>query len=236
MAYLKIVGKAMLGLCLAIVVYLTIVAIWASLSVAYLLPMVTEGGESSLLKTEQKTILLKIEDPTFYDHIGIDASQGQGLTTITSSLARDVFLFGGRQVGIKGGFQTFYRAVFNCCKKVDIGRDIMALVLDHNLSKQQQLRLFVSSTYMGGNNGEQLLGLPAAASRYFGKTLPNLSSQEFISLVAMLKAPNYYHPSKGVLELKARISRIEKIVYGECQPSGWFDTSYEHCLATGSDL
>ena len=228
---LKILRKTILGIGSAITLYLAIVAIWASLSVSQLLLEVTIGSELPLLNLEQKNILLKIEDPTFYEHVGLDISQGQGLTTITSSLARNIFLFGDRLSGIKGGFQSFYRGVFKCCKKVDLGRDVMALVLHRSLSKDQQLQLFASSAYMGGNKGTQLRGLPAAASSYFGKQLPNLSDVEFITLVAMLKSPNYFHPSKGAVQLKARVSSIEKILSGACKPSGWLDTSYKHCAA-----
>ena len=231
MMYLKVLKKIILGIVAVITMYLIIVSIWASLSISYLLPAATIGSELSLLSLEQKKILLKIEDPTFYKHIGLDVSQGQGLTTITSSLARNTFLFGRELPGTKGRFQSFYRGVFSCCKKIDLGRDVMALILHRNLSKDQQLQLFVSSIYMGGNKGRQLQGLSSAASSYFGKTLPNLSNVEFITLVAMMKSPNYFHPLKGVEQLQRRVSSIEKILSGACSPDGWFDTSYEHCAS-----
>jgi membrane carboxypeptidase/penicillin-binding protein len=229
MMHLRILGKGILGLGLAITLYLIIVAMWASVSVSYVLPKAPTGNELPLLTLEQKEILLKIEDPTFYNHAGLDISLGQGLTTITSSLARDIFLFGSKLSGIKGGFQSFYRGVFNCCKKVDFGRDVMALVLNRNLSKDQQLHLFVSSVYMGSYKGIQIHGLAAAAEKYFKQPLLNLSNEDFITLVAMLKAPNYFHPSKGLAQLKSRTLRISKILAGECKPSGWFDTTYRHC-------
>ncbi|OUS28196.1 hypothetical protein A9Q99_11690 [Gammaproteobacteria bacterium 45_16_T64] len=229
--YLRMLGKTILGIGVVIAGYLTIVAIWASVSISSLLPAGATESKLPLLTPEQKNILLQIEDPTFYEHAGLDVSQGQGLTTITSSLARTVFLFGEKLSGIKGGFQSFYRGVFACCKKIDIGRDVMALVLDHNLSKDQQLQLFVSRIYMGGNKGIQLTGLPSAASSYFEKPLANLSNIEFITLVAMLKSPNHFHPSKGAMQLKTRVSSIERILSGDCQPNGWFDTTYEHCIS-----
>ena len=190
---------------------------------------VATDNELSLLTTEQKDILLKIEDPTFYEHSGLDISEGQGLTTITSSLARNVFLFGKTLPGVKGNFQSFYRGVFKCCKKADLGRDIMALVLNQNLSKEQQLQLFVSSSYMGGYKGRQINGFQTAANSYFNKPLSALSNDEFMSLVAMLKAPNYFHPTKGAKNLEVRVSSIKKIIAGTCKPSGWLDTKYKHC-------
>ncbi len=227
--YLKTLWKIMLCIGSFIFLYLAIVGFWAFFSVSYLLPEFAIGSESSMLTSEQKNILLKIEAPTFYKHAGLDVSSGQGLTTITSSLARNIFLYENQLSDIKGGFQAFYRGVFKCCKKIDLGRDIMALVLHHNISKDHQLQLFVSNSYMGGNNGVQLKGLSAAANSYFGKSLPNLSKTEFITLVAMLKSPNYFHPSKGAEQLRIRVSNIEKILSGSCKPSGWLDTSYKHC-------
>jgi hypothetical protein len=116
--YLKASAKILLSFVLIIFGYLAVALAWASLSVEHLLAEEAIVSEKSILSHKQKEILLKIEDPTFYGHVGIDISQGQGLTTITSSLARDVFLFRVKLPGVRGRFQTFYRGVFNCCKKL----------------------------------------------------------------------------------------------------------------------
>lgn len=73
----------------------------------------------------------------------------------------------------------------------------MALVLHKHLSKEKQLQLYISTVYMGQNNGKGVIGLSEAASAYFNKNFSDLSKEEFIILVAMLDAPNYYHPIKG---------------------------------------
>lgn len=224
----KKISKYVVGAIVIISLYLVIVGAWASLSVGDLLPT-TANNEQLLLTKQQIDILLKIEDPTFYDHAGIDLSQGQGLTTITSSLAREIFLSGRELVGVRGVFQSFYRGVFTCCKKIDFGRDVMALVLNKNLSKEKQLQLFISSVYMGQNNGKAVIGFPAAASAYFNKNFSELSKEEFVTLIAMIKSPNYYHPVNGAKQLKSRISKINSILAGTCKPEGLFDTEYEHC-------
>lgn len=209
--------------------YLFTAGVWASLSVGDLLPKAVANNEELPLTKPQTVILLKIEDPTFYDHAGIDVSQGQGLTTITSSLARDLFLSGKKLVGVRGAFQSFYRAVFACCRKIDFGRDVMALVLNKHLSKEQQLQLLISSVYMGRHNRQAVIGLTTAANSYFNKDLSDLSEEEFVTLVAMIKAPNLYHPVNSVKQLELRVIRINSILAGTCKPSGWFDTEYEHC-------
>lgn len=218
-----------MGVVSVIGLYLIIVGVWASLSVNELLPKSTTSNEQLSLTEQQIAILLKIEDPRFYDHVGIDLSLGQGLTTITSSLARDIFLSGKDLDGVKGGFQSFYRAVFACCKKFDFGRDVMALVLNKHLSKEDQFQLYISTVYIGQSNGKGVIGLSAAANAYFNKNLSDLSQEEFITLVAMLDAPNYFHPVKGAEQLRSRVSKIKSILSGACKPKGWLDTKYEHC-------
>lgn len=209
--------------------YLIIVGVWAFRSVSILLPESITDSEEVLLTQQQLNILLKIEDPTFYDHAGIDLSLGQGITTITSALARDVFLSGKTLTGVSGAFQRFYRAVFDCCKKVDFGRDVMALVLNKHLTKDQQLQLFIANAYMGHHAGRSVVGLPAAANVYFQKEISALSSDQSIALVAMIKMPNYYHPVKNSKQLGSRVAKIKAILAGICKPDGLFDTEYDHC-------
>ena len=153
----------------------------------------------------------------------------RSLTTITGSLAREIFLSGKELIGVRGFFQSFYKAVFACCKKIDFGRDVMALVLDKHLSKEQQLQLFISSVYMGQHNRKAVIGLTDAANAYFNKKFSDLSKEEFVTLIAMIKAPNFYHPVNGAKQLESRVFRINSILAGTCKPSGWFDTEYERC-------
>ncbi len=188
---------------------------------------------TAALTPRQQTILLQIEDPTFFEHKGLSLADGQGITTISSSIARDVFLAGSDVQGIKGGFQSFYRAVFACCKKVDIGRDVMALVLNANVSKQRQLALYASDIYMGSAAGVQVKGLEQASVAYFGKPLAQASDKEFTGLVAMIKAPNQFHPLKNPDAFLMREERVAAIVAGACKPDGWFDTTYDNCKRAG---
>ena len=229
MTPIKVFGKVLIGIVAIFFIYLAIALAWASLSVEYLLNEEAIVTQSPLLNHKQEEILLKIEDPTFYDHVGIDLSQGQGLTTITSALARDVFLYRVEMPGMRGWFQSFYRSVFDCCKKIDMGRDMMALVLNRSLSKELQLQFYLSTSYMGSLGGKQIVGLPAAANAYFNKPLAELSDDEFIALVAMIKAPSYFHPEKGAARLVERVNKIKQILIGACEPDGWFDTQYKHC-------
>lgn len=217
------------GIILLHLLYLAIIWVWASVNATELIRESLSTSHDIELQQSQYDILLKIEDPTFHEHIGLSLANGQGLTTITSALARDVFLYRHRLDGISGAMQSFYRGVFNCCKKIDIGRDVMALVLHQHVTKQQQLNLLLSTSYMGGKAGKAVIGFPAAAMAYYNKSIHDLSAQEFAGLVAMIAAPTQYHPINNPELHAVRTARIINIVDGHCEPDGLLDLTYEHC-------
>ncbi|GJJ02870.1 hypothetical protein RugamoR64_34080 [Duganella rhizosphaerae] len=224
---LKMIGKGMLVFLACLLAHLIIAACWAAVSLSDAMSNMPTAAIG--LSERQIAILLKVEDPTFYQHPGLSLAEGQGLATISSAVASQVFLSGRSLGGIEGALQTLYRGVFNCCKQVDFGRDVMALVLNARLSKDRQLALYVSEVYMGTNRGGQVNGLASAAQSYLGKPLAQLAEPEFIGLVAMIKAPNRYHPISHPAAHAQRAARIQALVDGKCKPAGWFDTSYTQC-------
>lgn len=230
---LKCLKVTLSGLFLFTAVYLLIVFLWASSVAGELLSRAPFPDQVSRLQPRHVQALIKVEDPTFLQHPGLNISKGQGLTTITSVLARDLFLGKHDADGIRGAMQSFYRGVFNCCRKVDFGRDVMALVLDSHVTKQQQLDRYVESTYFGSLDGKSVVGFEAAARAYFGKDLSQLTDTEFYGLMAMPIAPNRYHPVRHPELHAERAKRIEALVTGKCEASSWLDLTYEDC-ATGS--
>lgn len=208
--------------------YLAIVACWAYVTFDEVLVDVNRQLEARLTP-RQTEILTLVEDPTFFHHKGISVGNGQGFATISSAVARDVYLSGADLEGTAGALQTLYRGVFSCCKKIDLGRDVMAVVLDARLSKESQLAIYVSHVYMGRYRNRQIHGLPQAAENYVGKKLSETTDEEFIGLVAMIKAPNQFHPIRNPNAYQVRVGIIRALVSGKCRPSGWFDTSFEQC-------
>jgi len=225
----KYIKRTLLGILAFTFLYLGTVWVWASSAAPELLKQISCNSSGLALKPQYKAALIKIEDPTFYEHSGLDVSNGQGLTTLTSGLAKVVFLGDYQLAGIKGRLQSFYRVVFDCCKKIDVGRDIMALVLDSKVAKQDQLNMFLNSAYLGTAYGKMIIGFEAAATAYYGKKLVDLSENEFNGLVAMLIAPNYYHPLNNPKVHAERVKRIKAVIKGQCEPEGWRDLTYEHC-------
>lgn len=206
---------------------------WANASSSELLNEAHRNVSVRALKPEYVSALIRIEDPTFYEHSGLDISNGQGLTTITSGLAKMVFLGNYQLDGARGTLQSFYRGVFNCCKKIDLGRDVMALILNTKATKQEQLYLFLSNAYLGSKDGKAVIGFENAAMVYYEKGLSELTEDEFYGLVGMLIAPDYYHPLNNPEVYAERVQRVRAVVKGQCKPDGWRDLTYEHC-ATGA--
>jgi membrane carboxypeptidase/penicillin-binding protein len=208
--------------------YLVIVSGWAWASFDDAMANADVDPEAQL-SARQIAILTRVEAPAFFTHSGVSLAPGQGLATISSALARDLYLQGGDFSGARGNLQRLYRTVFACCKKVDLGRDAMAVVLDARLPKSRQLALYVSRVYMGTDGGVQIRGLPQAAHRYFDKPLAATTDAEFIGLVAMIKAPNQFHPVKHRIDYDSRVARVPALVSGQCRPNGWFGTTLAHC-------
>ena len=210
-----------------IAAYLGLAAAWAGYtydSLAAALPPPHPGT----LSPRQSAILLAVEDPDFYTHAGISFAAGQGVTTLSSAVARDFYLAEGQPGSV---MQRFYAGVQRCCKAIDLGRDAMALVLDARMPKDRQLDYYAGHVYMGTQAGVQVRGLALAALLYAGKPLAALDEHEFVRLVAMIKAPNQYHPQRQPAALAERVARIEALLAGKCRPAGWSDTLYEACTS-----
>ena len=168
----------------------------------------------SALTPERKDILLRIEDPAFYSHKGIDiSSPGQGMTTITQGLVKFLYF-----APFRPGFAKIEQSL------------IARFVLNRHLSKDQQLALFINQAYLGKHNGKQVRGFAAASKAYFGKLFEQLSRDEFIGLVGMLIGPNIVRPDRPKA-FKERVARIKAFLAGKCQPTGVFDPAYEGCAS-----
>lgn len=226
---MKYIKRTFIGILFFVTLYLGIVWVWANSVAPSLLQEVSPDKTVAKLDVQFIAALIKVEDPSFYSHSGLDISKGQGLTTISSAAARTVFLGEHQLEGVSGSLQSFYRGFFSCCQKIDFGRDVMALVLDSHVTKQDQISIFMRSAYLGSHKGQGIIGFENAALIYYEKELPDLTKDEFYGLVAMLLAPNYYHPVKNPRIHAQRVKRVKAVISGQCEPDGWLDLTYEHC-------
>ena len=133
-----------------------------------------------------KQAILAAEDERFYQHPGIDTlgvlraaysnfvggGKRQGASTITMQVARNFFL---------SSEKTVTRKLYEM---------LLAFKIEHNLSKDQILEIYVNQIYLG----QRAYGFAAAAQIYFGKPLKDLSVAEAAMLAGLPKAPSAYNP------------------------------------------
>ena len=159
--------------------------------------------------------LLKVEDPNFYSHNGIDIrTPGAGWTTITQGIVK-VYFYNG----FSPGFLRY--------RKID--QTLIAWVFNRRVGKNEQLRIFINSAYFGDYNGREIIGFKEAALAYFNKEFAMLSEDEFLSLVAMIVGPNDYSVATQPGMNRERVRRIKRLLGGECEPAGLGDVFYEKC-------
>lgn len=131
--------------------------------------------------------LLAVEDSDFWTHSGIDfggivraffrnlthSGPLHGASTITQQLARDTYL---------SKEQRWTRKIVEA---------LLAIKIEHALSKQQILEIYMNQIYLGN----RAYGFAAAAERYYGKTLDKLSTAEVALLIGLPKNPNGLNPA-----------------------------------------
>jgi len=154
-------------------------------------------------------ILLKIEDPMFRKHRGVDlATPGAGMTTITQGLVKLLYFPGGFQQGIAKIRQTL----------------IAEYALDDLVSKDEQIELYLNMTYFGTVAGKPIHGLAAAAEAYFRKSFLELTDDDFIALIGMTISPEALKP--GTAGSITRVGRIKRFLSGETSPASVLDFEY----------
>lgn len=78
-------------------------------------------------------------------------------------------------------------------------------------------------------NGHSIEGFSQAAQEYFGKSFQELTDEEYLSLVAVIVAPEQFSPKIHPAENKQRVMRIRRLLVGSCVPAGHSDVEYVAC-------
>jgi len=208
------VGLAAGGLAFALATYALVVVAKARRETPVVIQTALSADTVTLepadLSRRQLDELLKVEDPAFISHRGVDfKTPGAGLTTITQGLVK-IFYF----KDFKPGFSKF--------KQTLIARYAMHPLV----TKQDQLKLFLNYAYLGLCNGRQVRGFTAAAKCYYNKPFNRLKEDEYLALVAMLAAPNTFSPVTNPQANKDRVGRIKKVISGEYVPVHHMDIYY----------
>ncbi len=134
-----------------------------------------------------KDAVLAIEDRRFYQHSGVDLKgvlraiknnltgvSHEGASTITMQVAKNFFT-------TPNGKRTII---------TKINEALLALKIEHTLSKDKILELYINQIYLG----QRAYGFAAAAQVYYGKPLEKLNLAETALLAGLPKAPSGYNP------------------------------------------
>ena len=165
------------------------------------------------LPKRRVAMLLRVEDPTFWSNDGVDFStSGAGMTTISQSLGKRIFF-----EHFKPGFRK---------------GELLALTrfaLVPQVAKDKILKAWLARTYLGTRNGRSVTGFADGARTWIGKPLRDLDDREFLTLVAMLPAPDRLKPTRDLAGNRERVRKIERMLAGACKPTGLRDTFLEGC-------
>ncbi|MGF1660680.1 MAG: penicillin-binding protein 1A [Rubrimonas sp.] len=137
-----------------------------------------------------KQAFISAEDKNFYSHPGVDVT---GVARAMVANLQALRSGGGR---LQGASTITQQVMKNFLLSSDysverkIKEAILSIRIEQALSKDQILELYLNEIFLGQN----AYGVAAAAQRYFGKTLEDLSLAEAAYLAALPKAPSDLHP------------------------------------------
>jgi penicillin-binding protein 1A len=152
------------------------------------------------IPASMKTAIVAIEDKRFRMHPGVDpigiarsfvanyqsGRKGQGGSTLTQQLARNLFLTSSK---------TFARK----------GREIvLALALERKFSKDAILELYLNRAYFGGG----AYGIDAASRKFFGHPATRLSTAEAAIIAGLVQAPSRFAPSANADAARRRARTV----------------------------
>ncbi len=129
------------------------------------------------------------EDKRFFKHPGVDPA------AIARAVTKNI-----KNKGVVQGGSTISMQVIRLSKKNDkrniwnkLKESILAVRLEMSFSKKEILALYAGNVPFGSN----IVGLDAAAWRYYGRSADKLSWGEMAALAVLPNAPALVHPGKN---------------------------------------
>lgn len=146
--------------------------------------------------------LIATEDRRFFEHSGVDyrgilraiwtkiklrkAFEGGGASTITQQVVRSAFLNNKKNISRK------------------VTEIAYALELERTMSKQKILEIYVNTMFLGSGS----YGVGAAAMRYFGKKVQDLSPAQSALIAGLFQSPSRFNPKKFPARAKNRQLKV----------------------------
>jgi len=136
--------------------------------------------------------LIHVEDRNFYQHRGIaplsilraliaNVKAGrtvQGGSTLTQQLVKNVFL-------------TREKSLWRKVKEA-----YYSILIEIKYSKDQLLEIYFNEVFLGQNGTLSVNGFGLASQFYFSRPLNELTADQVALMVAMIKGPSYYSPTR----------------------------------------
>lgn len=147
---------------------------------------------------------IAIEDERFRDHSGVDIKR-TAAATFTYIIHKGKSDFGGSSITqqvVKNITQDKEDTAMRKVKEM-----IKALQVEHYLSKDQILELYLNLIFVGGKD---VNGVGLGAIYYFNKDVKDLSLAECAYMAAINNSPNSYDPFKEDDKKQARIEKGQK--------------------------
>lgn len=176
--------------------------------------------------------IVAIEDERFYEHNGVDfmgmlragyqfiitlGDEKQGASTITQQLLKNTIFTEWTEEG-----DNFIKSV-----KRKLQEQYLAVELSKILSKEEILERYMNTINLGQNT----LGVEAAAQRYFGKSVSELTLSECATIAVITQNPSKYNPiSHPEHNVKRRKDCLDKMLELE------FITQAEYDEAIADDV
>lgn len=165
--------------------------------------LISQFGEKRRIPVDMKDVpqplldaFIATEDRRFYEHGGVDlrgliraahhliseGNKGQGGSTITMQLARNMFL---------SSKKTYIRK---------INEILLALKIEKEFTKDEIMELYLNKIYLG----QRAYGVASAAEVYYGKNLNELTLAEMAMIAGLPKAPSTLNPITSPTRAKER--------------------------------
>jgi penicillin-binding protein 1B len=151
-----------------------------------------------------RAAVLAAEDRNFFRHPGIDPfavaralladlrarAVREGGSTLTQQLVKNTFLSSRRTVRRK------------------VEEAVLAVLLEVHASKEEILRRYLASVYLGVDGGLPVHGFAQAANVYFGKPVTELGPAECALLAGIIRSPNGLSPRRHPQAAVARRNQV----------------------------
>ncbi len=164
------------------------------------------------LETYPKSLvnmLLIMEDQSFFNHSGVDFME-------IARVLRDNWFY---ERPMRGASTLSQQMIKNSLLTRDktferkFKEALMALLLEFSFDKKDILTRYMNSVYLGQYGRFEVHGFQRAARFYFDKEIGKLSLEGLATLVALIKGPSYYHPTRHPDRLLKRRNLVLRVYH-----------------------